>query len=315
MESKELISLIVPCYNINDICNKFFESLLNQTYKNIEIICVNDGSTDNTEEKLLEYKTIFENAGFKFKYIYQDNKGLGGAVNTGLKHFTGDYLCWADPDDYFTDDSFEVRLQVFCNNKECDIVIGESYYGNINEPIDDEKLLSKKFSNIRKPNQFFYLIDGDSLLCSGSYMVKTSYFDKVNPKHEIFEAKFGQNFQMLLPVYYKGKAFFVETPVYFYNTFNLNSMSHKKRNSNQVVLEQECQLLTICKTVDSMLISDSEKNRIIKRVQKNSNNYILSFSLSTNDKELYRSYLKKAINKNLFNIQTIKILFRSILKR
>ena len=314
MESKGSISLIVPCYNIADVCDKFFESLLNQTYKNIEIICVNDGSIDKTEEKLLGYKTVFENVGFKFLYIYQENKGLGGAINTGLKYFSGDYLCWADPDDYFTENSFEVRLKAFHNNNECDIVIGEAYYGDINEPINCNKLLSKRFSNIKKPNQFYYLIDGDSLLCSGSYMIKTSYFDKVNPEREIFEAKFGQNYQMLLPVYYEGKALFVETPVYFYNTFNLNSMSHQKKNSNQMVEEQERQYLTICKTVDSMLVSEQEKRKIIKHVEKNKNNNILSFSISHNDKKLFKFYLKKALSKHLINIQTMKILLRSILK-
>ena len=98
---KKMVSIITPCYNGGKLLSRYLDSVLKQTYKNIELIIVNDGSSDNTEKIVISYKGQFKKEGMKLVYIYQDNKGLGGAINTGLKHFTGDYLCWADYDDFF----------------------------------------------------------------------------------------------------------------------------------------------------------------------------------------------------------------------
>ena len=97
----QLVSIITPCYNGEKTVSRYLDSVLNQTYKNIELIFVNDGSTDNTEQVVLSYEKIFEENGKKLIYIKQENKGLGGAINTGLKYFTGDFLCRADADDFF----------------------------------------------------------------------------------------------------------------------------------------------------------------------------------------------------------------------
>ena len=64
------VSLIVPCYNIEKVCDRFFESLLNQTYNNIEIILVNDGSIDNTEKILLKQKIQLEEKGYP-QYLFR----------------------------------------------------------------------------------------------------------------------------------------------------------------------------------------------------------------------------------------------------
>ena len=105
--NKGLVSIITPCYNVEKVVHRYLNSILSQTYKKIELILVNDGSTDKTEEILLSYKSIFESQGIIFKYIYQENKGLGGSINTGLKYFTGEYLCWPDPDDTLHPQSIE----------------------------------------------------------------------------------------------------------------------------------------------------------------------------------------------------------------
>ncbi len=90
------VSFIIPCYNIENYISFCLDSVINQDYKNIEIICVNDGSTDKTEQILRSYQK-FDN---RIKVINQENKGQAAARNLGLEHVSGDYLHFLDGDDY-----------------------------------------------------------------------------------------------------------------------------------------------------------------------------------------------------------------------
>lgn len=96
------ISVVIPVYNVEKLLRRCLDSVLNQTLKGIEIICVNDGSTDNSSNILEEYKK-FEN----IKIINQKNSGLSVARNTGLKHSTADYVAFLDSDDFVDSDFYE----------------------------------------------------------------------------------------------------------------------------------------------------------------------------------------------------------------
>ena len=90
------ISVIIPVYNTNpEFLQKAINSVLNQTYKNIEVIIVNDGSTDNNT---LNFLKTLDNKNINI--INQENKGLGGARNTGINSATGDYIGFLDADDW-----------------------------------------------------------------------------------------------------------------------------------------------------------------------------------------------------------------------
>lgn len=93
-----LISIIIPIYNVSKYLNKCIDSLLNQSYKNTEIILVNDGSTDESGKICDEYATIHKN----IKVIHKTNAGVSQARNTGIETATGDYICFVDGDDYVT---------------------------------------------------------------------------------------------------------------------------------------------------------------------------------------------------------------------
>ena len=309
-----MISLIIPCYNVGTLCDSFFESLINQTYTNIELIIVDDGSKDDTKEKIYSYKEQLENKGFIFKYIYQDNKGLGGAINTGLKHFTGEYLCWADPDDYFTDNSFEIRLKVFEENPDVQFIMANSYYGNINKPLNKNNLLANKFPNHKDAKQFYYLLRCDSMLCSGAYMVRSDFFCKVNPEKDIYEAKTGQNYQMLMPIYYNTDVYFLDKPVYFYNTANVSGLSFSKREYDKKIKGYEDLENTIINTLGRMSIPKKENKRIVRLVKNNFFKYRLSAATSQKDKAYVRVLLTKDFIKSKPYFKTILYAIKLLLK-
>lgn len=93
----ELISVIVPIYNVENYLRRCIDSILSQTYSNLEILLIDDGSTDNCPDICDEYAKIDK----RIKVFHQENSGLSGARNTGIKNFSGDYVTFIDSDDYF----------------------------------------------------------------------------------------------------------------------------------------------------------------------------------------------------------------------
>ena len=98
-QEKALLTIIVPAYNVEAYIEECLNSLVNQTVRNHKIIIVNDGSTDKSEEKCLKYKEEYEEL---ITYVYQDNKGLGGARNTGMQYVDTPYLTFLDSDDWLS---------------------------------------------------------------------------------------------------------------------------------------------------------------------------------------------------------------------
>ena len=93
---KPRISIIVPVYNVENYLVKCIESILNQSFKNFELILVNDGSNDNSLNICKKYIEIDN----RIKLISQINKGLSAARNTGLRYAKGNYICFIDSDDF-----------------------------------------------------------------------------------------------------------------------------------------------------------------------------------------------------------------------
>lgn len=221
---RELVSIIAPCYNVSATLERYLKSVLEQTYNNIEVIAVDDGSTDKTAEILRKYIPVFQKNNMSLKYIYQENSGLGAAINTGLKYVNGDYLCWSDPDDFYFPASVEKRLQAFHNHPECTVVSSDAFVFNSSDLENPIKKEAERFDKRFEPNQFELLLREESHFCSGCHMIRMSDFIKANPEKEIYPARRGQNWQLLLPVYYRFKRYFLDEPLYAY-IFYPQSMS------------------------------------------------------------------------------------------
>ncbi|WP_455539137.1 glycosyltransferase family 2 protein [Terrisporobacter sp.] len=122
------ISIIVPIYNVEEYINECLDSLANQTLKEIEVIMINDGSTDKSPLIAKEYEKKYDN----FKLISQENGGLGKARNVGVGHATGMYIAFVDSDDYVSLDAYEKLYNAAVKNN-CDITTGNVRRFNSNE--------------------------------------------------------------------------------------------------------------------------------------------------------------------------------------
>ena len=97
------VSIIVPTYNVEQYLREAMDSIINQTLKDIEIICIDDGSTDNSGKILDEYASKDS----RVKVIHKKNGGYGKAMNVGLDNATGEYVGIVEPDDYIEPDMYE----------------------------------------------------------------------------------------------------------------------------------------------------------------------------------------------------------------
>lgn len=202
--SSGLVSVITPCYNAGHLVHRLFDSILSQTYPHIEVIAVNDGSTDNTAEVIKSYSSKFEEKGYKLIYLYQENQGQSAAVNNGLKLVRGEFLVWPDSDDWFrTNDAIESMVKLLEESDDSfGVVRSAPTY------VDENTLREKEARGYTLDvNQFTNCLYNESFFWgAGNYMVKVAALDNSIQGREIYVAKdAGQNWQLLLPVLYNYK--------------------------------------------------------------------------------------------------------------
>ena len=209
---KSLVTIITPCYNGEEFLHRYFESILAQTYDHLELIFVNDGSTDRTEEIALSYRAALEARGIVFKYLYQPNGGQAKAMNTGFREMTGKYLVWPDSDDWLEPDSIEKRVAFLETHPEFDFVrsTGDTFdfesgkcMGSINF-----------YGDASSEDIFLDLIQERTYCACGCYMIKTEMLREIYPDLMIYETNVGQNWQILIPIAGRGKCGYIDEAQY-----------------------------------------------------------------------------------------------------
>lgn len=284
------VSVIAPCFNGENYVSLFLESILEQSYNNIELIFINDGSTDNTENIVLSYEQKFINRGYDFKYFYQNNAGQAAALNKGLKFFTGKFLTWPDSDDRLHPKSVEKRVRFLQKNTQYGFVRSTAY-------IFDESDLGQPIGMIRgdpltakKENIFEDLITESTYCTPGCYLVRSKAFLSVNPKKEIYLSRGGQNWQMLLPISYYYKCGFIDEPLFYY-TFRKESHSHNLKGIKEKLDRCDIHKDILVNVLKSMNIEDRDYYLDLieeKYIRKN-----FRFQLIVKKKALLRSSTKK----------------------
>ena len=188
-----LVSIIIPVYNGEDYIYLAIESALRQTYKNIEIIVINDGSTDNTEKICKKYGDLI-------KYIKKENGGVSTALNLGIKNMKGSYFSWLSHDDLYLPNKIETEINYLKNNNLLDSnTILYSDYGFIDEK-SNFNIVMRKFHKLLNQNSAYALyhaaINGLTLLIPKQAFVDTGTFDE--------NLRCVQDYQLWFNMYKKG---------------------------------------------------------------------------------------------------------------
>ena len=177
----EKITVIVPVYNVEHYLDKCLDSLINQTYKNLEIIVINDGSTDNSGEICQEYAQKDN----RITYVEQENGGLSDARNAGLERMTGSYVTFVDSDDWIEQDYVEVLYNKL-TEYQADVSVGNYYSYNEDEGmyyfhINGDSYYEKVFDNVSIFENLYESQEMKSfaLISAWGKLYKASLFDYI----------------------------------------------------------------------------------------------------------------------------------------
>lgn len=211
-----MVSIIICCYNATSFIDRCFNSLLSQTYKHLEIILVDDGSTDRSYEIASSYKQHFEVQGMRLVLLKQNNQGAGYAAAHGLLHATGDYIICFDIDDYLYPESISKMRNFLVENSEFSVVRTNGYKTKEFNNFNTAQLFITEESEKKNTNIFRNLMLGITNNWAGSYMVRASVLWTRYPTHKILASRYGQNLQILAVATYKNKTGFIDEPLMQY---------------------------------------------------------------------------------------------------
>ena len=212
-----LISIILPVYNAEKYIKKCLNSLINQSYKNIEILCIDDGSKDNSYNIIEEFKDE------RIKLFKQENSGPAKARNVGLSNAKGEYIMFCDADDWYEPNMCELMLETIINQNVdfvvCDCNIIDYYEGKLRRSIEVNyyKLKHEGYNNLGRQE----LLDCNELLWNKIY--KKSIIDRGDIKflngYEHDDPNFVIKYMANCNTYYGLKL-----KLYNYQIINVNSV-------------------------------------------------------------------------------------------
>lgn len=219
------VSIIIPCYNGSKYINRCLNALLNQTYNNIQVIVIDDGSEDDTLEKLKLFVKEFEEKKIELIVRHQENKGQAAAINNALQYVNGEFLCWQDIDDFYNIDAIQNMVE-FIEKMKANFIRGEVAYLAEN---DLNKIVKIGKSNEPCNYDIFekYIYQNDCYSFVGIFMVRMKYFDECIRDRKIYESRAGQNWQLILPLAYSSKCIYLNKIIYNQVIIS-NSHSRKK---------------------------------------------------------------------------------------
>lgn len=290
------ISVTIPVYNVEpNYIENAINSVINQTYENIEIIVVNDGSTDiNT----IEYLKSINNP--KVKIVNQENKGLGGARNTGIANSTGEYIGFLDADDWLDANFYEV-LYNLCEENGADIACGTLTRTGIDyqTPMDhfDNNIIVNFIEKMK------YITNGSTC----SKLFKKELFSNVRFKEHTY---YEDNPVLVETLAKSDKVAFTNTVKYYYRenpkSICLNPEKKEKRKADRLYMLQE-----ICNIISNK--SQNEKDAVLSVFTP----ILVDGEAYNSDKEYqntvkillgvnYKKYLLKTKNSFIENIFSLK---------
>jgi len=246
---EELISVIVPVYNVARYLNKCMKSIVNQTYKNLEIILINDGSTDNSGEICDEWKERDR----RIKVMHKENTGVADTRNVGVERSVGRYITFVDSDDYIDEDFIE-NLYTYLVENNTDIVTS----GHYKETFLDSKKLYSKNSYVENPEEILrsLLMRDDIYICVWATLFKRELFEEVKfPKGKICE-----DFAVIYKLYDKAERIGHISKCGYHYIQRQDSIMHQKYSKDKlIVIDIAEEVLEFVKEKYPRLVECAEK--------------------------------------------------------
>lgn len=285
-----LVSIITPGWNGKRFVHRLLDSILIQTYDNMEYIYIDDGSTDGTKDIVLSYKEKFENRGIPFIYVYKENGGLCSALQEGLKYVHGDVMCWPEYDDILFPTAMEIRVKYLETHLDCGSVTCDAWVTPENNLEHYEERLSGFNPNRFDRNHFTQLLLGRSIFTAACHMIRMDAFDETHPGRKILLSRNAAIWQMLLPIYYKYNRGYIDEPLVKW-VVRRDSISHTPADKQKVLsFVEECYYIRTS-VIQSIDMPDDDRTLYINMVEQARADDYMKQAIAYRDKHLfYRGY-------------------------
>lgn len=305
-----MVSIVMPVYNVELYIEECLKSIFNQTYNDIQLIIVNDGSTDKTE--LIIKK--FEKQGYKFVYLTQENSGAGIARNLGLKYAKGEYVIFIDADDYISSNMIEkMYTKAILTNSDI-VVCGYNVFLDSNSDIIKiNKLLyieEEVVTNVDAMNMFF---NGKLTGFLWDKMFKLDFLRKYKFRFE--NRKYIEDaFPVFRQISKSNQIAFVKENLYSHRQTSTSTMKNIKE---ELLVDYEYSTSKILNYVKDKNLKIKKSN--IKTFQIQCFNIIIYYYYQLNDNNIYSKfnnsiYKKRNIKtKNLIYSKDIKVILNIVL--
>jgi len=291
--SSELVSVIIPSYNSSQYISKAIESVLNQTYKHIELIIIDDGSTDNTNEIIAKYND-------KLIYYYQENSGPAKARNIGVSLCRGNYVAFLDADDYWDKTKLEKTISIFNCRKDVGIVCSNLKYVDLKGNIIHLRRLGDLSSEEIKYKMYqSSLISPITAVFKKQLFVETGGFDQA--------LKFAEDWDLFFKMTRKCDIYAIDEYLSYY-VIHSNSMMRSSKYK-ELLLENSI-------TVIKRMYIDSEECNDTQRSDEAVSNYKANFTglcISEGNSDLAIKLAIPLLIKNMYKPHYYMLLIKAIL--
>lgn len=219
-----LVSVLIPLYNHENFVEFAIESVMNQTYKNIELIVINDGSTDSSDVKIQDLLKKYN-----FEYHQQENKGLIFTIEKLRNLAKGKYISLLASDDAFADNKIEILVNYLESNPQYTMVYSNMYFMNV-----ENQIVSKVKDGGEKGNIFDSLLCGNFFINSLTTLINRDIFMKYN-----YDKGYIEDFQMWLKIAKDNQIGYVDEYLALYrigNTLSLSSNISKMQKAEKEII-------------------------------------------------------------------------------
>jgi glycosyltransferase involved in cell wall biosynthesis len=215
-DNNDLVSIIIPTHNRQNLLPQTVESVLNQTYKNLEVIIVDDGSTDNTRQVAESY--LSDN---RVKYIYQPNQQVCAARNNGINNSSGNYLMFIDDDDHYLPYSVE-KLLAFIKKQPENV---KMVYGEIVHFTEELKIFMKGDKLLAKPDLFLQFLMGCNITTAGQVIANARVVREVG----MFDINYQMagDYELWTKIILKYNIAKIDIPVVFYRNHEIQATKNE----------------------------------------------------------------------------------------
>ena len=225
-----LVSIATPVYNAMPYLSSYLDSLIDQSYENIQLILVDDESTDGSADCIRSYKDRLEKRFSSFSFISIPHAGQAAAMNRALGLVEGEYFTWCDADDLLEKQSIEARVKYLMENPDVSMVRSNGLRVDAASLREMGEYASS--SDKVKKNIFDDLLLDKTYCFAGCYMVRTKMLFSCYPDKKIPVSAEGQNLQLLLPVASRTECGYVEGILHYYRIHG-DSHSQRKRSYSE----------------------------------------------------------------------------------